>query len=43
MKILLGAFNTKSGKEDFFKPIIWNESLHEISNHNGVSTKFCHI
>jgi hypothetical protein len=36
MKILLGDFNAKVGKEDIFKPIIGNESLHEISNDNGV-------
>ncbi|PNF14688.1 hypothetical protein B7P43_G10271 [Cryptotermes secundus] len=36
MKILLGDFNAKVGREDIFKPMIWNESLHEISNDNGV-------
>jgi endonuclease/exonuclease/phosphatase family metal-dependent hydrolase len=36
MKILLGDFNAKVGREDIFKPTIWNESLHEISNDNGV-------
>jgi hypothetical protein len=36
MKILLGDFNAKVGIEDIFKPTIWNESLHEISNGNGV-------
>jgi hypothetical protein len=36
MKILLGDFNAKVGKEDIFKPTIGNESLHEISNDNGV-------
>jgi endonuclease/exonuclease/phosphatase family metal-dependent hydrolase len=35
-KILLGDFNAKVGREDIFKPTIWNESLHEISNDNGV-------
>jgi exonuclease III len=34
-KILLGHFNAKVGREDISKPIIGNESLHEISNHNG--------
>jgi hypothetical protein len=29
-------FNAKVGKEDIFKPIIGNESLHEVSNVNGV-------
>jgi hypothetical protein len=32
MKILLGAFNAKVGKEDIFKPTTGNESLHKISN-----------
>jgi hypothetical protein len=32
MKILLG----KVGREDIFKPTIRNESLHKISNDNGV-------
>jgi exonuclease III len=36
MKILLGYFNAKVGREDIFKPTIWNESLHKISNDNGV-------
>jgi hypothetical protein len=36
MKILLRDFNAKVGREDIFKPTIWNESLHEISNDNGV-------
>jgi exonuclease III len=36
MKILLGDFNAKVGMEDIFKPTIGNESLHEISNVNGV-------
>jgi hypothetical protein len=36
MKILLGNFNAKVGREDIFKPTIGNESLHEISNDNGV-------
>jgi hypothetical protein len=36
MKILLGDFNTKVGREDIFKPTIGNESSHEISNDNGV-------
>jgi hypothetical protein len=30
MKILLGDFNAKVGREDIFKPSIGNESLHEI-------------
>jgi exonuclease III len=36
MKILLGDFNAKVGKEDIFKLTTWNESLHEISNDNGI-------
>jgi hypothetical protein len=35
MKILLD-FNAEVGREDIFKPTVGNESLHEISNHNGV-------
>jgi exonuclease III len=35
-KILLGDFNAKVSNEDIFKPTIGNESLHEISNDNGV-------
>jgi exonuclease III len=36
MKMLLGDFNAKVGREDILKTTIWNESLHEISNDNGV-------
>jgi hypothetical protein len=36
MKILLGDFNAKVGREDIFKPTIGNESLHKNSNDNGV-------
>jgi hypothetical protein len=36
MKILLGNLNTKVGRKDIFKPTVGNESLHEISNDNGV-------
>jgi hypothetical protein len=36
MKSLLGDFNAKVGREDIFKPIIGNESVHEASNDNGV-------
>jgi endonuclease/exonuclease/phosphatase family metal-dependent hydrolase len=36
MKILLGDFNAKLGREDAFKPTFGNESLHEDSNDNGV-------
>jgi hypothetical protein len=44
MKILLIDFNAEIGKEDIFKPTIGNESLHEISNDNGVRVvNFAHI
>jgi hypothetical protein len=36
MKILLGDFSARVGREDIFKPTIGNESLHETSNDNGV-------
>jgi exonuclease III len=36
MKILLGDFNAKMEMENIFKLIIGNESLHEVSNDNGV-------
>jgi hypothetical protein len=36
MKILLGDFSAKVGREDVFKPTTKNESLHKISNDNGV-------
>jgi exonuclease III len=32
MQFFLGKFNAKVGREDIFKPMIGNESLHEISN-----------
>jgi hypothetical protein len=32
MKILLGYFTAKAGRENIFKPKIGNESLHESSN-----------
>jgi hypothetical protein len=35
MKILLGDFNGKVGREGIFKSIIDNKSLHEASNDNG--------
>jgi hypothetical protein len=35
-QILLEDFNAKIGREDVFKPAIGNESLHEISDDNGV-------
>jgi len=36
MKILLGDFNAKVGREKIFKPTIGNVSLHQDSNDNGV-------
>jgi endonuclease/exonuclease/phosphatase family metal-dependent hydrolase len=36
MKILLGDFNTEVCREDIFNQTIGSESLHEISNDNGV-------
>jgi hypothetical protein len=36
MKILLGDFNAKVGREGIFKLIIGNESLQEVINVNGV-------
>jgi hypothetical protein len=35
MKIVLGVFNEKVGKEVVFKPVIRNESLHDIDIGNG--------
>ena len=34
VKILLGDFNVKVGRENIFKPTIGNESLHQDSNGN---------
>jgi hypothetical protein len=36
MNILIGDFNAKVGRENIFRPTIGNESLHEISNDNGI-------
>jgi hypothetical protein len=36
LKILLGDFNAKVGKEDIFKPTVGNESLYQNGNDNGV-------
>ena len=36
MKIQLGDFKAKVGKENSFKPTIGNESLQQVSNNNGV-------
>ena len=36
MKLLLGVFKAKVGRENIFKPTTGNESLHQDSNDNGV-------
>ena len=36
MKIIIGHFSTKVGRENIFKPTVGNESLHQDSNDNGV-------
>jgi hypothetical protein len=36
MKIILGDFNAKVGRENISKPTIRNHSLHVDSNDNGV-------
>jgi hypothetical protein len=36
MNILLGGFSAKLASEDIFKSTVATESLHEISNDNGV-------
>jgi hypothetical protein len=36
MRILLGGFNAKVGRENIFRPTTGNESLHQDSNDNGV-------
>jgi len=36
MKILLGDFNAKVGRESIFEPTIGQESLYHDNNDNGV-------
>ena len=36
MKILLGDFNAKVGRENMFQPTMWTESVHPESNENGI-------
>jgi hypothetical protein len=36
MKILLGDFNTKVGREDISQPTMGTESVHPESNDNGI-------
>ena len=38
MKILLGDFNAKVGRENIFKLKTGNDTLHQDSNNNGVTT-----
>jgi hypothetical protein len=43
IKISLGDFSAKVGKENILKPTTGNENLHVISNDNGVrSRRFFH-
>jgi hypothetical protein len=37
--MLVGDFNANVGRKDIFKPTSRNESLHEISNDNGVTVE----
>ena len=36
MKILLGDFNAKVGRENIFQPTIWTESVHPGCNDNYI-------
>jgi hypothetical protein len=40
MKILLGDFSAKVGREDILKPTVKNESPHEISNATGIIVQY---
>jgi hypothetical protein len=43
MKILLGDFNAKVGREDIFKLTIGNKSLHDTGNDNAIRLVNFHI
>jgi hypothetical protein len=44
LKMLVGDFNAKVGRDNIFKLTIGNESLHKISNDNGVRVvNFAHL
>lgn len=36
VKIVIGDANAQIGKEDFFRPVIGTESLHSVTNDNGL-------
>jgi hypothetical protein len=36
IKVILGDFNAKVGREEGFKPVMGNQSLHDVSNDNGL-------
>jgi hypothetical protein len=40
MKIILGDFNAKLGRDGIFKPTIGIESLHEDSNDNSAGVTY---
>jgi sorting nexin-29 len=36
VKIIMGDFNSKIGREEEFRPFLGNYSLHDVSNDNGI-------
>jgi hypothetical protein len=40
MIILLRDFSAKIDREDIFKPIIWNESVHKTSIDSGIKVVY---